>query len=298
MEVVKNMISEHLAVNQTALPLSYFLERPDTNALNDVWTYGLQKYTHFALLVGVSFFLHVVVYLVMSLPSLFYPFIPAFDKYKIQKNRRTSFAQIMKCLGLVAFTHIIIEPWLYMGLPVYVEWRGIPWTWEELPNNLLFTWTWKMFVALVIEDTYHYWCHRAMHHKSVYWIHKVHHQFYSPFGMTAEYAHPLETLILGMGFFLAVHALCDHVIWLFLWLLVRMLETMDVHSGYDFPFNPLHLIPFYGGAKAHDLHHKCSLGNYSSTFTWWDDMFGTTISDDPAKQPKNPDLIENNKKTE
>ena len=46
------------------------------------------------------------------------------------------------------------------------------------------------------------------------------------------------------------------------------LLPQDVHTGYDIPFNPLHLIPFYGGARAHDMHHKAFDGNYSSTFTW------------------------------
>ena len=30
-------------------------------------------------------------------------------------------------------------------------------------------------------------------------IHKLHHEFSAPFGLAAEYAHPLEVLILGAG---------------------------------------------------------------------------------------------------
>lgn len=39
----------------------------------------------------------------------------------------------------------------------------------------------------------------------------------------------------------------NHLVVIWGWTLVRMLESYDVHSGYEFPFNPLHLIPFYGG---------------------------------------------------
>lgn len=46
-------------------------------------------------------------------------------------------------------------------------------------------------------------------------------------------------------------------------------------SGYDIPLNPLHLVPFYGGARFHDFHHMNFIGNYASTFTWWDKLFGT-----------------------
>ena len=55
----------------------------------------------------------------------------------------------------------------------------------------------------------------------------------------------------------------------------RLLETIDVHSGYDIPLNPLNLVPFYTGARHHDFHHMNFIGNYASTFTWWDKPFGT-----------------------
>ena len=33
----------------------------------------------------------------------------------------------------------------------------------------------------------------------------------------------------------------------------RLLETIDVHSGYDIPLNPMHLIPGYAGIMNHDI---------------------------------------------
>ncbi|PIO36745.1 hypothetical protein AB205_0217570 [Aquarana catesbeiana] len=134
----------------------------------------------------------------------------------------------------------------------------------------------QCFGCAVIEDTWHYFLHRALHHKRIYkYIHKVHHEFMSPFGMQAEYAHPLETLILGAGFFIGIMIFCNHVILLWAWVTVRLLETIDVHSGYDIPLNPLHLVPFYAGARFHDFHHMNFIGNYASTFTWWDKLFNT-----------------------
>lgn len=49
----------------------------------------------------------------------------------------------------------------------------------------------------------------------------------------------------------------------------------SLFSGYDIPLNPLHLIPFYAGARFHDFHHMNFVGNYGSTFTWWDRLFNT-----------------------
>ena len=42
--------------------------------------------------------------------------------------------------------------------------------------------------------------------------------------------------------------LCDHLALIWLWMAVRLLETIEVHSGYDFPYiNPLNLLPGYAG---------------------------------------------------
>ncbi|XP_030881820.1 methylsterol monooxygenase 1 [Leptonychotes weddellii] len=54
-------------------------------------------------------------------------------------------------------------------------------------------------------------------------------EYFAPFGMEAEYAHPLETLILGTGFFIGIMLLCDHVILLWAWVTIRLIETVDVH---------------------------------------------------------------------
>ena len=50
-------------------------------------------------------------------------------------------------------------------------------------------------LCAIIEDTWHYFMHRALHDVRIYkYIHKVHHFYQAPFGMVAEYAHPAETL--------------------------------------------------------------------------------------------------------
>ena len=47
--------------------------------------------------------------------------------------------------------------------------------------------------------------------------------------MQAEYAHPAENVILGVGFFFAVLIVCNHVIQVWAWLAFRLIETVDVH---------------------------------------------------------------------
>jgi methylsterol monooxygenase len=54
----------------------------------------------------------------------------------------------------------------------------------------------QVLICAVIEDTWHYWIHRFLHHhKQLYkYIHKIHHNYQAPFGMVSEYVHPVETL--------------------------------------------------------------------------------------------------------
>ena len=54
--------------------------------------------------------------------------------------------------------------------------------------------------------------------------------------------------VLGMGFFWGLMLFCNHIVFAWVWMAVRLIETVDVHSGYDIPYvNVLHLIPGYGG---------------------------------------------------
>ncbi|KAJ1389907.1 Fatty acid hydroxylase [Sesbania bispinosa] len=60
----------------------------------------------------------------------------------------------------------------------------------------------------------------------------------------------------------------------------EILETVEAHCGYHFPWSPSNFFPFYGGADFHDYHHRLlytKSGNYSSTFTYMDWIFGTDI---------------------
>ena len=77
----------------------------------------------------------------------------------------------------------------------------------------------------------------------------VHHDHAAPFGITAEYAHPVETLVLGLGTVGAPFFFSRHLLTLWIWLSVRLMETVEDHSGYEVPWNPTKLIPFWGGEK-------------------------------------------------
>lgn len=248
---------------------------PFTPPLGKGWTYMTDNYTKFQISTWGSLIVHELIYFAICLPAFCFQFIPFMQRFKIQETKPETFDKQWKCFKLLLFNHFCIQFPMISGTYAFTEFFQIPYSWESYPR--WYDLAWRVFLCLVIEDTWHYFLHRALHDKRIYkHIHKVHHYFQSPFGMTAEYAHPAETIILGFGFFIGLLLLTNHIVFLWVWVTVRLLETIDVHSGYDVPYiNVLHLLPFYAGSRFHDFHHYNFVGNYSSTFRWWDILFGT-----------------------
>lgn len=245
-----------------------------------LYTSFTNSFSAYTICVWWSFIFQVVFYFFLSFPSFIFDFMPFLQKYKIQPNRMVSWDQQKHVLQTVLFSKMaMILPTAVIGYSVLHAYHmDIPYSYASMP-------TWYILIARVIaslwlEDTWHYFMHRLMHHPTLYGhIHKVHHQYPAPFAFAAEYAHPLETFVLGCGFFIPMMFFFDHLFFFWVWLYVRMAETAEVHCGYDIPLlsylNPLHLLPFYGGVQFHDFHHKNFIGNYASTFTFWDRLFGT-----------------------
>ena len=137
---------------------------------------------------------------------------------------------------------------MMLGFHPFAEYFGMEIT--TVPFPPLSKMAFQVGLFFLFEDFYHYWAHRLLHHGAWYkHIHKVHHEFAAPFGIAAEYAHPLETLILGMGTIggpiLWVCLTADlHIITVLAWITFRLIQTIDAHSGYDFPWVRAYIPPF------------------------------------------------------
>jgi len=145
----------------------------------------------------------------------------------------------------------------------------------------------QILFYLCFEDMFHFFAHQALHTSLLYkHIHKLHHRHSAPFGLAAEYAHPVETLILGMGTLGGPLLYCalvsyttwfpqTHIVTVLGFIILRLFQAVDAHSGYDFPWSLQHILPFWSGADHHDFHHMAFTNNFSTSFRWWDRMFGT-----------------------
>ena len=67
----------------------------------------------------------------------------------------------------------------------------------------------------------------------------------------------------------------SHPITLWLWIILRICETLEAHSGYDFPYSPFHFFSWQGGSARHDFHHSHNVGCYGSFTIFWDWICGT-----------------------
>ena len=75
-----------------------------------------------------------------------------------------------------------------------------------------------------------------------------------------------------------------HLFTAYVWTFLRVVYTIEIHSGYDLWV--WRLIPFYGGAPMHDHHHNAFSGNYADCFVIWDKVFGTWLEPPGLKAPQ------------
>ncbi|RAQ67894.1 C-4 methyl sterol oxidase [Aspergillus flavus] len=51
-----------------------------------------------------------------------------------------------------------------------------------------------------------------------------------------------------------------HILTMYVWIVLRLCQAIDAHSGYEVPWSLHHLLPFWAGADHHDLYHEKSIG--------------------------------------
>ncbi|KAG2670074.1 hypothetical protein I3760_14G066900 [Carya illinoinensis] len=212
------------------------------------------------------------------------------------KTKNNSPAAQEKCITRLLLYHFGVNlPVMVISYPVF-KYMGMQSS-LPLPSwNVVLT---QIIFYFILEDFVFYWGHRVLHTKWLYkHVHSVHHEYATPFGLTSEYAHPAEILFLGFATIIGPAITGPHLMTLWLWMVLRVLETVEAHCGYHFPWSLSNFLPWYGGADFHDYHHRLlytKSGNYSSTFTYMDRVFGTDKGYRKLKALKNDGIEDGSK---
>lgn len=176
-------------------------------------------------------------------------------RYKIQEGKNTPVnkQKLMSAILLVLFNQFVVSlPFMYVSFRV-MKWRGCSFG-PELPT---FHWVlFEMIVFAVVEEVMFYYSHRLLHHPMLYrHIHKKHHEWTAPIGVTSIYAHPVEHVVSNLlppvvGPFL----MGSHIATAIMWFTLAIVSTTISHCGYHFPFLP--------SPEAHDFHHLTFVNNF------------------------------------
>lgn len=138
-------------------------------------------------------------------------------------------------------------------------------------------------VMIMIHDTYFYWTHRLMHHKSLFNIfHLVHHKSTNPSPWAAYAFHPFEAIVENGIFMVFAFSFPLHKSHTPLFFLFSILYNIYGHLGWElYPkgFNKSLMGKWINTSVCHNQHHKYFKGNYGLYFLFWDRLMGTLRDD-------------------
>ena len=205
--------------------------------------------------------------------------IPWIDQYRIQKHKKKLRFQsdivhlmiqqtIRHQISIILLTPLLYYIFNYFG---HVNVRGVR------PSCLTILFQLALFI--LSEDTIFFWTHYLFHTPWLYKnIHKKHHVYRQPTGVTAVLSDPIEGIQTQLAVWLMPVLWKDtHIFTLCLWVAIRVYQTVLAHSGYNLPYiSTQYWLPeLMPGALAHDFHHQHGKWNYGSFFSIWDQLMGT-----------------------
>ena len=82
------------------------------------------------------------------------------------------------------------------------------------------------------------------------------------------------------------------------YMLVNIIISVDVHTGFDFPIFLQHLDPTgnFGGSPKHDMHHQRPLTNFGPYFNHLDKLYGSFCPPMSAGGKKSKALVDYERK--
>jgi methylsterol monooxygenase len=241
----------------------------------DIWESTLKTYTWDQVALIGTFLLSTSIYWALSFLCAAFDYIDfcwnIVKSYKVQKQK-TKLGDFYRAARLVVLNQLIVNipfgyafllAWRYFGGQVYAPLPNIT---ELLLNLAVFTVVEEIGMTMFghLVNNFHlllpslgfYYSHRLLHHPRIYkYIHKKHHEFIAPIGVSAVYAHPVEHFLSNIfPVLLGPLLVRSHIVTIWFWTSLAIVNTINAHCGYAFPFMPSPLF--------HDYHHLKFTNNF------------------------------------
>lgn len=186
----------------------------------------------------------------------------ALAELKLQKDKRLDVAKLPRIARVCALNLLLVLPYVYAFINISrlsggrlgIRFGG---PFPSKKQQLM-----QFGLLLLVDEILFYYSHRWLHTPRMYArVHKQHHEFTAPLGITAIYAHPFEFIVSNLVPFSAgmvPFRTPDYFV--VVWVACAVLGTQTHHSGYRFPWVAFFdQQPFF-----HDYHHAkfhCNFGN-------------------------------------
>lgn len=204
--------------------------------------------------------------------------IPLFEQFRVKKrewpweSNPTGFRDEWK----KTFKVILLNHFFYSPIAAYISIvcseNKMNKKIENFPSSLELALNISFFS--IVHDFIFYWEHRILHTPWLYRnVHKVHHEHKITTSLATSYAHPIEYIfanLLPIGLGPMIIGTRCHIFTFYMWVIFVTFESIDGHTGFDFPWSPLRVLPFSTHPALHDYHHSHNLGNYGAYFIFWD----------------------------
>ena len=163
--------------------------------------------------------------------------------------------------------------------------------WTQLyrqPDERGMVWFWaSILCTILIHDTWFYWTHRLMHHPRLFRLtHLTHHRSVNPTPWAAFAFSPLEAVVQGCIFPLAVMLVPMHPYAFGLFMIWQLAFNVMGHSGFEV-FPRWMMKSWLGRVLStpthHVMHHEKMRGNYGLYFNMWDRLMKTNHQDYEAR---------------
>lgn len=212
---------------------------------------------------------------------IFYIFFPQkFTRQKIQKRfaRQKDFIRevlhsMKTILIFIGVAVLVLKSPLGGFSQIYTDVHAFPLWW--IPASAL--------LGLIIQDTYFYWMHRAVHGKKLFkWVHLLHHRSTNPSPLASYSFNFLEGILEAMIFPVIILTIPMHPLALLLFTTVAFLFNVYGHLGYEIMpkwFRNSFLFEILNTSVHHNLHHEKFNGNYGLYLRFWDRIMKTENPD-------------------